>query len=242
MATSSGLHYMTITNYANGRRQPDVDAMRSICRALPAEEAAALLVARLADECPSEFESLIRLEPRDPTLSAAPIIAYLPELPPKLREALGIIARAAALTKEWQDLVLDLANVAHPLTTQKYPELAHRELLAAEPDQTPYGKPAGLIAHVTTDKARRVLTIDDAFTAICGYTLDEVKGLNLKTLLQRQADSESATTTHIRRAMEANQPVIATLTNYHKNGHTYRCHLDIRPTPEGFTAEIRKIT
>lgn len=140
LAELTGLPYSTLTNYALDRTPPDVDAMRSICRALPAEEAAALLVARLADECPSEFESLIRLEPRDPTLSAAPIIAYLPELPPKLREALGIIARAAALTKEWQDLVLDLANVAHPITTQKYPELAHRELLAAEPDQTPYGK------------------------------------------------------------------------------------------------------
>lgn len=134
----TGLPYSTLTNYALDRTPPDVDAMRIICSALPPEEAAELLVARLADECPSEFKALIRLEPRDPTLSQD-ALANLPELPPKLREALDVIARAAALTNEWHELVLDLANVARPVIAPKYPLPKSADLAAAE-DAAPYGK------------------------------------------------------------------------------------------------------
>ena len=113
-----------------------------------------------------------------------------------------------------------------------------QEQMVAE-DQAHYGASKRLlVGRVTTDKARRVIEINADFTGICGYAFDEVKGRNLKEILQRQPGTEPDVVARLHAALEADQPITETLTNFHKNGTAYRCRLQIQPTLTGFTGDI----
>jgi hypothetical protein len=111
LASAAGLSYHVLTALALDRRQADPDTLSSLCRVLPRAEAAALLVARLRDEIPADAADLVHLWPADGVLRDDPAPYTLPELPEDLRRALDKLARAAVLTKEWRDLILDLARI-----------------------------------------------------------------------------------------------------------------------------------
>jgi hypothetical protein len=135
LAEATGIPYRTLTNYALDKSPADRNAMTAICRALPEDEAAALVMARLHDECPEEFERLVRIELRELTLQE-PIAPYsVPALPEQTRRAIEILAQAASKTREWTDILVDLARVVSP---RAFP-------LASEPSSAhPPGAPAGL--------------------------------------------------------------------------------------------------
>jgi len=104
------------------------------------------------------------------------------------------------------------------------PELKTR-LLAALGDPPPVPEPESL---VVTDPAGLVQWVNPAFTAMCGYTLDELKGRKPGHLLQGPATDRTAVE-RLRVALQARQPCRETLLNYHKDGTTY--HVDIRVAP-----------
>ncbi len=106
-------------------------------------------------------------------------------------------------------------------------------------EQAPYGAAAEPIGIVETDAERRVTAINAGFTAICGYVFDEVRGKNLRTILQR-ADIEPATIARLRASLAARESFQGVLTNYHKNGEKYFAALNIIPTAAGFVAEVRR--
>ena len=106
------------------------------------------------------------------------------------------------------------------------------------------GEPEALIA---TNPAGAIEWINPAFTAMCGYTLAELRGRKPGELLQG-AKTDAAAVARIRSALSARQPCRETLVNYHKNGTSYRADIRIAPVldedgePLWFVARERKVS
>ena len=70
--------------------------------------------------------------------------------------------------------------------------------------------------------------INPAFSAMCGYTLDELRGKKLGPILQGdQTDRETAA--RRRSAVHSYRPCRETILNYHKNGTPYWVEVAITP-------------
>ncbi|ATC65580.1 hypothetical protein CMV30_17390 [Nibricoccus aquaticus] len=87
---------------------------------------------------------------------------------------------------------------------------------------------AGAEALVKTDAEGRIEWVNDAFTAMCGYSLDELKGRRPGAVLQG-AETDSAAVGRIRDSMLAGRACRETLINYHKDGSAYRVDVRIDP-------------
>jgi len=101
-------------------------------------------------------------------------------------------------------------------------------------------------ALLVTDPDGLVLWLNPAFTAMCGYSLAELKGRKPGHLLQGPA-TEAAAVQRIRESLQARRDCRETLINYHKNGTRYRAEVRITPVladggdPLWFVAKERKI-
>lgn len=70
--------------------------------------------------------------------------------------------------------------------------------------------------------------VNPAFSAMCGYSLEELRGRKLGPILQgEKTDRESAE--RMRRAVREHRPCRETLLNYHKNGTPYWVEVAITP-------------
>ncbi len=75
---------------------------------------------------------------------------------------------------------------------------------------------------------RLVQWINPAFTEMCGYSLEELRGKNLGPILQgEKTDREAAA--RMRRAVHEYRPCSETILNYHKNGTPYWVEVAITP-------------
>jgi PAS domain S-box-containing protein len=99
---------------------------------------------------------------------------------------------------------------------------------------------------VVTGPDRLIHWVNPAFTAMCGYSLAELKGRKPGALLQgRETDLEAVG--RIREALRQHRPCRETLVNYHKDGSAYRVDLRIAPVlddegaPLWFVARERKL-
>ena len=81
---------------------------------------------------------------------------------------------------------------------------------------------------VVTDPAGLVEWVNPAFTAMCGYSLTELKGRKPGSLLQGP-DTDAAAVNRIRSAARDHLPCREQLVNYHKNGSLYRIDIAIAP-------------
>jgi len=70
--------------------------------------------------------------------------------------------------------------------------------------------------------------INPAFSAMCGYTLDELRGKKLGPILQGEA-TDRETAARMRSAVHAHRPCRETILNYHKNGTPYWVEVAITP-------------
>ncbi len=70
--------------------------------------------------------------------------------------------------------------------------------------------------------------VNPAFSAMCGYSLDELRGKNLGPILQG-AQTNRETAERMRRAVHDRHPCRETILNYHKNGTPYWVELSISP-------------
>ena len=101
-------------------------------------------------------------------------------------------------------------------------------------------------ARVETDVHGRITATNPAFSALCGYRFQEIQGRKPGSFLQGEA-TEQAAVHAIREALRRLEPVEVEMTNYHKNGTTYRVHIAIEPVFDssgkhtGFRATERKI-
>ena len=95
-------------------------------------------------------------------------------------------------------------------------------LIANRAQQT---TPEGL---VVSGPDRRVQWVNPAFSAMCGYSLDELRGKNLGPILQGEK-TDRATAERMRRAVHEYRPCRETILNYHKDGTSYWVDVAITP-------------
>jgi len=118
-----------------------------------------------------------------------------------------------------------LDRLMEDLTLHKYqdspsaPEALRRQVLQRI-DQEP--------ARVETDLEGRIQAINPAFSGLCGYSFQEVKGRKPGSFLQGPETDEAAIQT-LRDAIAALCPVEVNLINYHKDGSPYKVWISITP-------------
>ena len=95
-------------------------------------------------------------------------------------------------------------------------------MIANRPQQT---SPEGL---VVSGPDRLVQWVNPSFSAMCGYSLDELRGKNLGPILQGEK-TDRATAARMRRAVHEYRPCRETILNYHKNGTPYWVEVAISP-------------
>jgi PAS domain S-box-containing protein len=83
------------------------------------------------------------------------------------------------------------------------------------------------IAVIVTDPNRKILWVNDGFTAITGYTLSEVLGK--KPSILQGPGTEQEVIQRIRKGLESQAVFKEVITNYRKNGESYPCKLVIHP-------------
>jgi PAS domain S-box-containing protein len=132
---------------------------------------------------------------------------------------------------ELRKLVSDLAEVgaAVMLATpppDKKPSPGLKARLATLISDRPQRRtPEGL---VMSGPDGRVEWINSAFSAMCGYTLEELRGQKLGPILQGP-QTDRATADRMRRAVHEYRPCRETILNYHKNGTPYWADVAITP-------------
>ncbi len=105
------------------------------------------------------------------------------------------------------------------------PPATLRERILAAAAATPQDSPDAL---VVTDANGGVLWINAAFSGMCGYSLEELRGKKPGRVLQGR-DTDAATVARIRAAVAERRPCREQLVNYHKDGHPYRADVRIAP-------------
>jgi PAS domain S-box-containing protein len=88
--------------------------------------------------------------------------------------------------------------------------------------------------------------INPAFTQMCGYSLDELRGKKLGPILQGEK-TDLTVADRMRRAVHDRQSCHETILNYHKNGAPYWVEIAITPItddtgqPQWFVAREREL-
>ena len=137
------------------------------------------------------------------------------EFHPELRV---YVARLAATAAE-----IAVATAPHPPVP--LPASLKAKVLAAIADRPQRATAAGL---VMTGPDGLVQWINPAFSAMCGYTIDELSGKKLGPILQGE-NTDRATVERMRRAVHEYRPCQETILNYHKNGTPYWVEIAIVP-------------
>lgn len=83
-------------------------------------------------------------------------------------------------------------------------------------------------ARVETDSQGRLVAINPAFTALCGYAFSEVVGRKPGSFLQGKG-SEREAVQALRDAIRQGEACETELVNYHKNGQAYRVRIQMEP-------------
>jgi PAS domain S-box-containing protein len=93
---------------------------------------------------------------------------------------------------------------------------------------------------VVTGPDGLVQWINPAFTAMCGYTLEELRGKRLGPILQgEKTDRETAV--RMRQAVHECRPCRETILNYRKNGEPYWVEIEITPILDGVGQPFRLV-
>jgi len=149
---------------------------------------------------------------------------------------------ARALVADLQEALSAAAVAGLPALAKPSEGLKARILSSLARPPAPVEPPA----MVVTDAAGLTEWISPAFTAMCGYGLDELRGRKPGHLLQGP-DTDRAALARIRAAVQARQPCRETLVNYHKDGTRYLAEVAIAPVlddedqPVWFVAKERLV-
>lgn len=81
---------------------------------------------------------------------------------------------------------------------------------------------------VVSDPDGLVQWVSPGFTAMCGYTVEELRGKKLGPILQGEK-TDRDTAERMRRAVHEHRPCHETILNYHKNGAPYWVEIAITP-------------
>jgi PAS domain S-box-containing protein len=101
-------------------------------------------------------------------------------------------------------------------------------------------------ARVRTDAEGRITEINPAFSGLCGYQFEEIRGRKPGALLQGP-ETTTESVLALRNAIRSRQGCSVEMVNYHKNQTTYRVQIDLSPQfnilgeLEGFEAVEHKL-
>jgi PAS domain S-box-containing protein len=139
--------------------------------------------------------------------------------------------------------VLATVLMSEPAAAAAPPPALKARVLGALGVQPPARDPEGM---VVTNGEGLVEWINPAFTAMCGFSLDEIKGRKPGHLLQGPG-TDPASVERIRRSLREHRCCREILVNYHKNGSPYRVDIRIEPVlddhqqPLWFIAKERRL-
>ena len=120
--------------------------------------------------------------------------------------------------------------VTRDVTAQREAEAAYRAT-RAQADRLALVAAKTTNGVVVTDADGLTEWVNDGFTRISGYALDEMRGRKPGRVLQGPGtDPETVAFLHER--MRAREPFSAEVLNYHKNGTPYWIHIDVSPLVE----------
>ena len=101
-------------------------------------------------------------------------------------------------------------------------------------------------ARVFTDEKGHVIAINPAFSNLCGYTFDEVRGKKPGSFLQGPATTPESLVP-LRVAIQTGTSCVTEVLNYHKDQSIYRVQIELHPWKDdtsslkGFMAIERKL-
>jgi PAS domain S-box-containing protein len=101
-------------------------------------------------------------------------------------------------------------------------------------------------ARVRTDAQGNVIQINPAFSGLCGYKFEEIRGRKPGSLLQGP-ETTLESVVALRIAIRSRRECTVEMVNYHKNQTTYRVQIELAPQfnvlgeLEGFEAVERKL-
>jgi PAS domain S-box-containing protein len=93
---------------------------------------------------------------------------------------------------------------------------------------------------VYADERGLVRWVNPAFSILCGHTPEELQGRTAGRML-RGPDSCPKAMERLRHAVQAHEPVLQQIVNYHKDGTAYLVEIDLRPVTGGYIALEREI-
>lgn len=167
-------------------------------------------------------------------------------MPAPERESFAILLESddqlRAHVEHLQEVAAELARAVVPAIPAPSSGLKARILANLGP-QAPKAAPDAL---VVTGPDRCIRWVNQAFTDMCGYTLNELRGRPPGAVLQG-AGTDPEATARIHAALVANTSCRETLVNYHKNGSAYSVDVSIAPilddagAPWCFVARERKL-
>lgn len=102
------------------------------------------------------------------------------------------------------------------------------------------------LPRVRTDREGGVIEINPAFSSLCGYEFEEIRGRKPSSFLQGTESSNEAILV-MRNAIRARKSCCVEMVNYHKDQTTYRVQIHLSPQfnflgeLEGFQAIERKL-
>ncbi len=131
-----------------------------------------------------------------------------------------------------QDASASVAMAAVPALVAPRPEVKNRLLRSLSLPR----RERNMDALVVADAAGRVDWVNSAFTDLCGYTLEELRGRKPGHLLQGPA-TDVAVVERIRKAVRQGRPCRETLVNYHKDGRPYTVDLQLSALRDEHTEE-----
>lgn len=141
-------------------------------------------------------------------------------------------------------MISDITDSSFPVCEQQ--PVVPTDAAASRILETVMGRISGEPARVLADAEGRVIAINPAFSGLCGYTFEEIRGRKPGSLLQGPETTVDSIVA-LRDAIRAAQGCQVEMVNYHKNKSTYRVQIDLSPIftdqgdLEGFEAVERKL-
>ena len=141
-------------------------------------------------------------------------------------------------------MISDITDSSFPVCEQQ--TVAPTDAAASRILEAVMGRISGEPARVRADAEGRVIAINPAFSGLCGYTFEEIRGRKPGSLLQG-SETTTDSIVALRDAIRARQGCRVEMVNYHKNKSTYRVQIDLSPIfteqgdLEGFEAVERKL-
>lgn len=175
-------------------------------------------------------------------------------------EELGEAERTGRSDSEFRQLVDELHEVAGNLALAVSPRVAGpsaevrervMERIGSRPERLVEPAAPGIRlesgeALVIADPEGRVQWVNDAFTALCGYSIEELRGRKPGALLQGPL-TDAGVARRMSQSIRKAEFCVEEILNYHKDGSPYWVEVTITPIldssrhPRGFMALERRI-